>query len=182
MRLRVAPEVSERGARSSTTRVPAAAFGSTTRPRIQQYSQVCPHLVPGAIGAVEEGAPRMVTTPWFDHEIPMTEAAELGTRKVMADHCTVGLVVTTDGSVTELPRSDYQEAEARAIRDMQATGKPFLVLLNTANPDSPETAALAESLERQSGARVLAANLLTLGKKEINEIFTELLGQFPRYQ
>ena len=137
------------------------------------------YMVPGAIGAVEDGAPRMVTTPWFDHEIPMTEAAELGTRKVMADHCTVGLVVTTDGSVTELPRSDYQEAEARAIRDMQATGKPFLVLLNTANPDSPETAAMAESLERQSGARVLAANLLTLGKKEINEIFTELLGQFP---
>ena len=137
------------------------------------------YIVPGALGATEDGAPRMVTTPWFDHEIPMTEAAELGTKKVMEDHCTVGLVITTDGSVAEIPRADYLQAETRAIRDMQATGKPFLVLLNAADPDAPETAELAASIEAGTGARVLAANLLTLGRGEITAILTELLGQFP---
>ena len=137
------------------------------------------YMIPGALGALEDGAPRMVTTPRFDHEIPMTEAAELGTRKVMADHCSVGLVITTDGSVTDIPREDYREAEARAIRDMRDTGKPFLVLLNTARPHAPETEALARELEAQTQARVLAADLLTLDRGEIGSILTELLGQFP---
>ena len=137
------------------------------------------YMIPGALGATEEGAPRMVTTPWFDHEIPMTEAAELGTKKVMADHCTVGLVITTDGSVTDIPRADYAQAEIRAIRDMQATGKPFLVLLNTGVPQAPETAELAESIQQATGARVLAADLLTLDRSALTAILTELLGQFP---
>ena len=81
------------------------------------------YLVNGAVGAEEDGAPRMVTTPWFDEEIPMTQAAELGTKKVMAEHCSIGLVVTTDGTVTDIPRQDYLEAEARAISDMRKTGK-----------------------------------------------------------
>ena len=93
------------------------------------------YLVDGAIGATENGQPRMVTTPWADTELPMEEAAELGTRKVMEEHSTVGLVVTTDGSITDIPRADYREAEARAIRDMQATGKPFLVVVNSAAPN-----------------------------------------------
>ena len=137
------------------------------------------YLVPGAIGATEDGNPRMVTTPWFDHEIPMSEAAELGTRKVMENHCTVGLVVTTDGSVTDLPRADYLKAEERAIRDMQATGKPFLVLLNSAAPEDPETLELARSLETQTGARVLPVNVLTLNRGDITGLLSELLGQFP---
>ncbi len=137
------------------------------------------YLVPGALGASENGEPRMVTTPWFEREIPMTEAAELGTKKVMEDHCTVGLVVTTDGTVTDLPREAYTEAEERAIRDMQATGKPFLVLLNSAKPEAPETAELAASLEARTGARVLPANLLTLDRSTVTELLTELLGQFP---
>lgn len=137
------------------------------------------YMIPGAIGATENGEPRMVTTPWFDHEIPLTEAAELGTRKVMEDHCTVGLVVTTDGSVTDIPREDYAAAEKRAILDMQATGKPFLVLLNTTAPDTPETEALVRQIEADSGATVLAADLLTLGRGEIGRILSELLGQFP---
>ena len=84
------------------------------------------YMIPGAVGDTEDGKPRMVTTPWADTELPMEEAAELGTRKVMEEHSTVGLVVTTDGSITDIPRADYREAEARAIRDMQATGKlPF---------------------------------------------------------
>ena len=82
------------------------------------------YMVKGAVGAQEDGVPRMVTTPWYDHEIPLTEAAELGTKKVMDEHCSIGLVVTTDGTVTDIPREDYLEAEDRAIRDMQATGKP----------------------------------------------------------
>ena len=137
------------------------------------------YMIPGAIGAMEEGAPRMVTTPWFDHEIPMTDAAEIGTKKVMEDHCTVGLVVSTDGTVTDIPREDYAAAEARAIRDMQATGKPFLVLLNTAAPDSAETEALVRQIEASSGATVLASDLLTLSNGDISRILTELLGQFP---
>ena len=137
------------------------------------------YMIPGALGAVEDGAPRMVTTPWFDQEIPMTEAAELGTKKVMADHCTVGVVITTDGSVTDIPREDYVQAELRAIRDMQATGKPFVVLLNTTQPEAPETADLAARLEEQTGARVLAADLLRMDKNAIGGILKELLGQFP---
>lgn len=137
------------------------------------------YMIPGALGATEDGSPRMVTTPWFDREIPLTEAAELGTKKVMADHCSVGVVVTTDGSVTEIPREDYVQAELRAIRDMQATGKPFLVLLNTADPGSAEAAALAADLEQRTGARVLAADLLRLDRTGIANLLTELLGQFP---
>ena len=86
------------------------------------------YMVDGAVGAEENGVPRMVTTPWYDREIPMTEAAELGTKKVMEEHCSIGLVVTTDGSVTDIPRADYMAAERRAITDMKATGKPFLVV------------------------------------------------------
>ena len=137
------------------------------------------YLVPGALGATEDGSPRMVTTPWFDHEIPLADAAELGTKKVMEAHCTVGLVVTTDGSVTDLPRSEYLEAETRAIADMKATGKPFLVLLNTADPEAPETQALAKSLEETAGVRVLPVNLLRLERGDVTAILTELLGQFP---
>ena len=87
------------------------------------------YLVPGAMGQFEDLAPRMVMTPWFDHEIPMAEAAEIGTRKVISEHATVGIVVTTDGTVTEIPRADYLEAEERAIRELQSIGKPFVVLL-----------------------------------------------------
>ena len=137
------------------------------------------YMIPGAIGATEDGAPRMVTTPWFDHEIPMTDAAELGTKKVMEDHCSAGLVVTTDGTVSEIPREDYVAAEERAIRDMQATGKPFLILLNTTKPHAPETEALVSQIEESSGAAVLAADLLTLSKGDIAQILSELLGQFP---
>ena len=137
------------------------------------------YVIPGALGAMEDGAPRMVTTPWFDREISLTDAAELGTKKVMEDHCTVGVVITTDGSVTDIPRKDYAEAELRAIRDMQATGKPFLVLLNTTRPETQETAELTASLEQSTGARVLAVDILRLDRDGITGILSEMLGQFP---
>ena len=92
------------------------------------------YMVKGAIGQMEDDAPRMVTTPWYDHEIPMTEAAEIGTRKVIAEHSTIGIVVTTDGTIADIPREDYLEAEERVIRELQELGKPFIVLLNSADP------------------------------------------------
>ena len=101
------------------------------------------YMVDSAVGQFEDLAPRMVMTPWFDHEIPMTEAAELGTRKVITDHATVGVVVTTDGTVTDIPREDYLDAEERVIRELQAIGKPFIVLLNSAQPESQRAAAIA---------------------------------------
>lgn len=96
----------------------------------------------------------MVMTPWYDHEIPMTEAAELGTRKVIADHSTVGIVVTTDGTITDIPREDYLEAEERVIRELQEIGKPFLVLLNSAEPQSSRTASLAQEIGENSASAV----------------------------
>ena len=136
------------------------------------------YLVPGAVGATEDGKPRMVTTPWFEEEIPMAEAAELGTKKVMEDHCTVGIVVTTDGSVTELPAEAYQEAEQRAITDMQATGKPFLVLLNTETPDAAAAQAKADTIAAQYGVRCLPVNCLTLDAAQVAEILKALLFEF----
>ena len=113
------------------------------------------YMVPGAVGQFEDLAPRMVMTPWYDHEIPMTEAAELGTRKVICDHSTVGIVVTTDGSVTDIPRSDYLEAEERVIRELQELGKPFVVLVNSPHPE--EARPLAEELQQKYSVRCLAA-------------------------
>lgn len=137
------------------------------------------YMVSGAVGAEEDGQPRMVTTPWYDHEIPMTQAAELGTRKVMEDHCTNGVVVTTDGSITDIPRDDYLEPEARSVGDMKQTGKPFLVLLNSRYPDAAETQLLAQQLEQQYGVSVLPVNCLTMEQEDILEILQQLLYAFP---
>ena len=137
------------------------------------------YMVPGAMGATEDGAPRMVTTPWFEEEIPLTEAAELGTRKVMEDHCTVGVVVTTDGSVTDIPRGDYLEAEERAIADMKATGKPFVVVLNSRTPQSPETRAIRDRLAQSCGVSVFAADCQAMGEGELRALLQELLYAFP---
>ena len=137
------------------------------------------YLVPGAMGQFEDLAPRMVMTPWFDHEIPMAEAAEIGTRKVISEHATVGIVVTTDGTVTEIPRSDYLEAEERAIRELQSIGKPFVVLLNSADPESDEATALARELGEKYDAKCLPVNCLRLDEEEIRRIIQGLLYEFP---
>lgn len=140
------------------------------------------YMVNGAVGAEEDGVPRMVTTPWFDHEIPMTEAAELGTKKVMEEHCSIGLVVTTDGSVTDIPREDYIAAEARAIRDMQATGKPFLVVINSRHPASDAAKALKEQLREQFGVDAAIADCQALDSAGITELLKDLLYAFPMSQ
>lgn len=137
------------------------------------------YMVAGAIGAEEDGTPRMVTTPWADHEIPLTEAAEMGTRKVMEDHSTVGILVTTDGSITDIPREDYLDAEQRSIRDMQKTGKPFLVLLNSVHPGNQETVALSERLSAEYGVQVCPVNCLTMDQSVILDILRRLLYEFP---
>ena len=140
------------------------------------------YMVTGAVGAEEDGVPRMVTTPWYDHEIPMTEAAELGTKKVMEEHCSIGLVVTTDGTVTDIPRGDYIEAEGRAIRDMQATGKPFLVLINSRNPSGAEAKAVQEHIRQQHGMEAVIADCQALTADGISGLLQSLLYAFPMSQ
>ena len=137
------------------------------------------YMVDSAVGQFEDLAPRMVMTPWFDHEIPMTEAAEIGTRKVITDHATVGVVVTTDGTVTDIPREDYLEAEERVIRELQEIGKPFLVLMNSAQPESARAAAAAEEIREKYGVGCRCVNCLALTEEDINGIIRELLYQFP---
>lgn len=137
------------------------------------------YMVNGAVGAEEEGQPRMVTTPWFDEEIPMTQAAELGTQKVMEEHCSIGLVVTTDGSITDIPRENYREAEKRAILDMRATGKPFLVVINSRNPASVEAKQLKDSLWDEYGVDALIADCQALDESGISDLFQALLYAFP---
>ena len=137
------------------------------------------YMIPGAVGAEEDGTPRMVTTPWFPEEIPMTEAAERGTKKVMDDHCTVGILITTDGTITDIPRTDYAEAERRAIDDMKAAGKPFLVLVNSAQPNAPAAQTLCRELQARSSAACLAVDCLTMGVDEICTILGRLLYEFP---
>ena len=137
------------------------------------------YMVRGAVGADEDGVPRMVTTPWYDHEIPMTEAAELGTKKVMEEHCSIGLVVTTDGSVTDIPRGDYLDAERRAILDMKATKKPFLVVINTRNPNSAAAREVKEYLRNEFSVDAAIADCQALDSDGIAALLKDLLYAFP---
>lgn len=137
------------------------------------------YLVNGAAGQMEGDMPRMVTTPWYDHEIPMTEAAEIGTRKVIAEHSTIGIVVTTDGTITDISREDYLEPEERAIRELQELGKPFLVLLNSEEPTSQRAEAIRADIESRYGVSCLAVNCLTLEESDITKIIRAVLYEFP---
>lgn len=150
----------------------------TTSLRVRMIDSVG-YMVPGATGAMEDGVPRMVTTPWYDYEIPMTEAAELGTKKVMDEHCSIGIVVTTDGSVTDIPRTDYLEAEERAIRDMQATGKPYLVIVNSRHPHSAEAKAVQDFLMREFGVDAAITDCQAMSTEDIQSLLKKLLYQFP---
>lgn len=140
------------------------------------------YMVDGAVGAEEDGAPRMVTTPWYDHEIPMTEAAELGTKKVMQEHCSIGLVVTTDGTITDIPRDDYLQAEQRAMEDMQATGKPFLAVVNSRDPGGERAKRVARELEEKYGIRPMIADCQALDTDQIGQLLTSILYSFPMSQ
>ena len=137
------------------------------------------YMVDGAVGADEDGQPRMVTTPWFDYEIPMTEAAQLGTQKVMQEHCSIGLVVTTDGTITEIPRADYIAAEARAIADMKQTGKPFAVVVNSRNPAGEEALTVVDYLRHHFGVEPIAIDAQSLDTDGIAALVQQLLLAFP---
>ena len=137
------------------------------------------YMVRGAIGQYEDDMPRMVTTPWFDHEIPMTEAAEAGTRKVIAEHSTIGIVITTDGTISEIPREDYQAAEDRVIEELQELGKPFIVLLNSAEPDSARARAIAADIARRHGVNCTPVNCLELSEEAASDILRGVLYEFP---
>ena len=150
----------------------------TAKMRVRMIDSVG-YMVAGAVGAEEDGLPRMVTTPWYDHEIPMTEAAELGTKKVMEEHCSIGLVVTTDGTITDIPRSDYVEAENRAIRDMKATGKPFLIIINSRTPGAESAKRVKEEIKQLHGLDAAIADCQALTVEDIAELLKELLYAFP---
>lgn len=137
------------------------------------------YMVPGASGNLEDGAERMVMTPWYDHEIPMSQAAEEGTRRVITEHATVGILVTTDGSVCALPRDDYLAAEERAAKELQSAGKPFILLLNCENPSSEDAVTLSEELTEKYGHCCIPVNCLTLGEQEMQQIMASLLKEFP---
>ena len=121
----------------------------------------------------------MVTTPWYDYEIPMSEAAEMGTKKVMEEHCSIGLVITTDGTITDIPRRDYQEAEAKAISDMKATGKPFLVLVNSCEPGAEQAKKICAELQERHGVKPLIVDCQAMEHEDITDILKELLYAFP---
>lgn len=137
------------------------------------------YLVKSAIGYLENDAPRMVSTPWFDHQIPFEEAAELGTRKVINDHSTIGLVVITDGSITELQRNEYLEAEKRVISELKAINKPFVIVLNSTKPYTNETIRLKEEIEEQYGVPVVNVNVAQMRIEDVNNIMEKVLFEFP---
>ena len=137
------------------------------------------YMIDGAVGADEDGTPRMVTTPWYDYEIPMTDAAELGTKKVMEEHCTIGLIVTTDGTITDIPRHDYEDAEHRAIRDMIKTGKPFLVIVNSRNPNGDAAIAVQQSIMQKFGIEPMITDCQAMDPRGITELLQKLLFNFP---
>lgn len=137
------------------------------------------YVVPNAKGYEDENGPRMVKTPWYDEEIPFIEAAEVGTEKVIKDHSTIGIVVTTDGSIGELTRSDYIEAESRVVSELKEIGKPFIVVLNSTHPMLPETERMAEKLHEDYGVPVLPISVENMNERDIYNILKEALYEFP---
>lgn len=137
------------------------------------------YMVDGASGHMEEERERMVKTPWSSEEIPFTKAAEIGTRKVINDHSTIGIVITCDGSIGDIPRENYIQAEERTIKELKKLRKPFLVLLNTTKPYSEESLSLAEEIRSKFSVAVMPVNCEQLKKEDINQIFENILYEFP---
>ena len=136
-------------------------------------------MVKSAIGHMEDDMPRMVKTPWSDEEIPFEDAAAIGTRKVINDHSTIGIMITTDGSFTQFPRNEYEEAEEGVIRELNASGKPYVILLNSAVPDLPQTKELAKSLSDKYKKPVIPIDCLNLNIQSINKVINGILLDFP---
>ena len=154
------------------------SLGDQATVRVRMVDSVG-YLVDGALGIEEDGAARMVHTPWFDHAIPFEQAAEMGTRKVIAEHATIGLVVTTDGSVADLPREAYAQAEERVVRELKQLGKPFILVLNAREPAAAEAQALRERLSERYGVPAVALNAREMSQEDILGVFEQVLFQFP---
>ena len=137
------------------------------------------YVIDGAKGYEDENGPRMVRTPWYDEEIPFVEAAEIGTEKVIRDHSSIGIVVTTDGSFGEISRSSYIEAEERIVEELKSIGKPFIMILNSAHPMMPETERLAEKLKENYNVPVLPLSVEAMNEKEVYSVLRESLYEFP---
>ena len=137
------------------------------------------YLVDNAIGYLENDMPRMVKTPWSENEMPFNEAAEIGTKKVIQEHSTIGILVTTDGSITDIPREDYVEAENRVVSELKALHKPFIIILNSTSPNSDYTLNLAKRMEEKYDTTVIPTDCSNLDLDEINSIFSKMLYEFP---
>ena len=186
-RLRAKDELPQSGAgRTITTAepkfIPSEAIEITFKDNIRFRVRLVDNVgytVRGALGYEDENGPRMVATPWFDEEIPFQEAAEIGTRKVIEEHSTIGLVVTTDGSITEIARENYIEAEERLIAELQSIGKPFVIIMNTLRPYDEKTKDLKEILEAKYDVPVLPVDCQDMRLEDIYKILEEVLYEFP---
>lgn len=137
------------------------------------------YIVPSSLGYIEEDKPRMVKTPWYEQEIPFNMAAEIGTQKVITEHSTIGLLVTTDGTISDIPRYEYEEAEERVVTELQAINKPFVMLLNTTSPESEEASELSLQLSKKYSVPVIPVNCAEMDEELIKEILSAILSRFP---
>ncbi len=140
------------------------------------------YVVPSALGYIENDQPRMVMTPWSENEIPFDKAAEIGTQKVINEHSTIGLVVTTDGSISEIPRAEYEKAEERVIGELKEINKPFVIILNTVDPTSSDAQSLKTRMEDKYDVPVIVVNCLEISEEQIREILTDILFEFPVHE
>lgn len=137
------------------------------------------YIVDGALGTIENGEPRMVRTPWQEEPMPFVEAAEMGTHKVITEHSTIGMLITTDGTIGDIPRESYLPAEERVVSELKALGKPFAMILNSAQPGSESAIALAYELEAKYGVPVALVSCLDLDAEDIRRILEMVLHEFP---
>ncbi|MDU4600286.1 MAG: stage IV sporulation protein A, partial [Clostridium sporogenes] len=138
------------------------------------------YIVNGALGYMEEeDKPKMVTTPWYDYEIPFEEAAEIGTKKVINEHSTIGLLITTDGSITDIDRESYVEVEERVVEELKSINKPFIIVLNSSHPYEPETIELRKSLEEKYDVPVQTMDILNMKEEDMTNVFQRVLKEFP---
>jgi len=154
------------------------SLGDSSKMKVKMIDCVG-YIVDGALGHIENDAPRMVSTPWAQEPMEFSRAAEIGTKKVICDHSTIGLVITTDGSITDIPREDYIAAERKVIDELKAINKPFIVMLNTKYPNEPETENLRKFLEEEYGVPVLCTDCANVTENEIYDIMQGILFQFP---
>lgn len=162
--------------------IPDEGVQITVRENIQMRVRMVDcvgYTVEGALGYQEEHGPRMVLTPWFDYEIPFQEAAEVGTRKVIAEHSTIGLVVTTDGSISEIPRESYVAPEERVVTELKEIGKPFVILLNSTHPEGEETRVLVDELERKYNVSVVPMDCAAFNQEDVTRLLEKALYEFP---